>query len=180
MSTARHTLPLLVIPRRVFPSPQAKDMHDSDATEIITIGNSKIYLGAEHDASKEALVSHNIKAVVRVIPEELKIDTEDYEVLHINDVNDSPSVQISKYFNPFEEFMDKQVKEEKNILVHCHAGISRSATLVISYIMKKQNMNMNDAMQFVKSKRKQVWPNFGFCLQLMNLESTLFSKKSPI
>lgn len=173
MSTTRPPLPPLIIPRKVFSFDQSSEIHDPIATEIITIGKSKIFLGAEHDASQESVSARNIKAIVRVIPDKLTIKNDDCEVFHIDDVRDSPSVQISKYFNAFEEFVDKQINEEKNILVHCRAGISRSATLLISYLMKKNKLSMTDAMKFVKDKRRQVWPNFGFCLQLMNLETTL-------
>jgi len=33
------------------------------------------------------------------------------------------------------------------------AGISRSAAIVISYLIEKKKMNFNQALSFVKSKR---------------------------
>jgi len=46
--------------------------------------------------------------------------------------------------------------------VHCYAGVSRSATIVIAYLMAEMNMGFMDAFSFTKSKRFVVFPNFGF------------------
>jgi len=58
--------------------------------------------------------------------------------------------------------------KKKRVLVHCQAGISRSATLVIAYLIKHQKMNLKDAYLHVKSKRPQIGPNKGFIQQLMD------------
>ena len=47
----------------------------------------------------------------------------------------------------------------EKILVNCMIGSSRSATIVIAYIMWKQKMKYEDAFNFVKSKRKIINPN---------------------
>ena len=82
---------------------------------------------------------------------------------------------IKKYFAPTFEIIDKALSEGKKVLVHCQAGISRSATIVIAYIMRKQKMTMNDSLQFVHSKRKCISPNLGFCGQLMMYEKELMN-----
>jgi protein-tyrosine phosphatase len=38
------------------------------------------------------------------------------------------------------------------VFVHCAAGMSRSATIVIAYLMWKQKMLLSDAIDFVKKK----------------------------
>ena len=47
--------------------------------------------------------------------------------------------------------------QRTNVLVHCMAGVSRSATLVIAYLMKSRNVSFNEAFAIVKSKRKLVF-----------------------
>ena len=49
----------------------------------------------------------------------------------------------------------------KNVLVHCREGVSRSASIVIAYLMRKHNMSLDDALTEVKGKRKvRPSPNF--------------------
>ena len=52
-------------------------------------------------------------------------------------------------------------------------GISRSATVVIAYLIAKKGMKFNEALEFVQSKREIVDPNGGFKLQLMDYEEKL-------
>jgi dual specificity phosphatase 12 len=48
------------------------------------------------------------------------------------------------------------------VLVHCFAGVSRSATIIIAYMMQEHGMNYHSAFKFVKSKRPFINPNEGF------------------
>ncbi|KAL4487889.1 hypothetical protein ABPG72_022749 [Tetrahymena utriculariae] len=59
------------------------------------------------------------------------------------------------------------------VLVHCAAGISRSATCVIAYLMRKNNTSLRETMNYVRSKRKVICPNFGFERQLKQFEHHL-------
>jgi protein phosphatase slingshot len=45
-------------------------------------------------------------------------------------------------------------------------GISRSASVVIAYVMKAKNWNLNKALTFVKNKRNCIKPNENFLKQL--------------
>jgi protein-tyrosine phosphatase len=55
-----------------------------------------------------------------------------------------------------------------NVYIHCFAGVSRSASIVISYLMKKFNWAFYEAFQFTKKKRRFIDPNPGFVRQLKN------------
>ena len=59
------------------------------------------------------------------------------------------------------------------VLVHCQAGVSRSATIVIAYLMKTCNMNFEQSLSFVKLQRSVIDPNNGFRRQLMQFEKRL-------
>jgi len=50
--------------------------------------------------------------------------------------------------------------------VHCHAGVSRSASIVVAYLIKKHGWNPVQSLQFVKQRRERVKPNAGFWNQL--------------
>jgi len=55
-------------------------------------------------------------------------------------------------------------------LVHCHAGVSRSTTVVVAYLMVRKRWPLQKALHFVKKKRYIVEPNFGFLEQLCQFE----------
>jgi hypothetical protein len=56
------------------------------------------------------------------------------------------------------------------VLVHCQAGISRSATIVIAYCMWKERLSADAATALVSAARSAIWPNMGFKTQLREFE----------
>lgn len=59
-----------------------------------------------------------------------------------------------------------------NVLVHCVMGRSRSATLVLAYLMMKHSLSVVDAIEHVR-QRRCILPNHGFLKQLRALDITL-------
>lgn len=59
------------------------------------------------------------------------------------------------------------------MLVHCQAGISRSATICIAYLMYLKHLNLDEAFDFLKSKRSVISPNLNFMRQLAEFEAQL-------
>lgn len=53
-----------------------------------------------------------------------------------------------------------------NVLVHCHKGISRSASFVMGYLMKKNDLTWDEALSFLQMSRPIVQPNESFLQQL--------------
>ena len=62
------------------------------------------------------------------------------------------------------------------VLVHCTVGVSRSATLVLAYLMIRQNMTLVEAIKTVKDHRGII-PNRGFLRQLNGLDGILRSSR---
>lgn len=58
------------------------------------------------------------------------------------------------------------------MLVHCARGVSRSAALVLAYLMLREGLTLVEAVEAV-SGRRNILPNAGFLDQLRQLDSTL-------
>eukprot|EP00026_Physarum_polycephalum_P008965 Phypoly_transcript_09072.p1 GENE.Phypoly_transcript_09072~~Phypoly_transcript_09072.p1 ORF type:complete len:443 (+),score=47.84 Phypoly_transcript_09072:13-1341(+) len=93
-----------------------------------------------------------------------------YKVVEIEDAN---SVDIMAHFKPCMEFIDEALASGGKVLVHCRAGVSRSATVVTAYIMHKQKLNRDDGLEFVRTRRERILPNHGFYKQLGAWETSL-------
>ena len=93
-------------------------------------------------------------------------------------VNDVPSASLSGYFDKVADKVDKVRKAGGRTLIHCVAGVSRSASLVIAYLMKYHRMSLLDAYTHVKSRRAVIRPNVGFFKQLIAYEKKLFGKNT--
>ena len=84
-------------------------------------------------------------------------------------IDDSPKENIIQYFDDCLNF----IKEEGKILVHCMAGVSRSASIVIAYLMWTKKLEFEQALAEVREKRPLVGPNIGFEKQLQMFEKLL-------
>ena len=69
---------------------------------------------------------------------------------------DRENFNIGQYFELSNKFIEES-RKFTNVLIHCVAGISRSATLVAAYIMGKYNHTAHDAIAFVKRRRNKVY-----------------------
>jgi dual specificity phosphatase 12 len=90
------------------------------------------------------------------------IKREDYLELPLLD---SLGQNILEFFNICDDIIKTKIEESKQVLVYCEAGISRSATIILSYLML--NMNFNDAYSFLKEIKSDVEPNDSFKYQLI-------------
>ena len=72
----------------------------------------------------------------------------------------------------------QEISKGGKVLLHCVAGISRSATICIAYLMKHGGFNLLEAYNYTKMKRPIIKPNCGFFRQLIQYEKVLYGAGS--
>ncbi|XP_005934635.1 serine/threonine/tyrosine-interacting protein [Haplochromis burtoni] len=92
------------------------------------------------------------------------------------DIADSPVENIIRFFPMTKEFIDGCLATEGKVLVHGNAGISRSAALVIAYLMETFGMKYREAFSHVQERRFCINPNVGFVHQLQEYEAIYLAK----
>lgn len=97
--------------------------------------------------------------------------------LRIN-ISDRPNAELSKHFDEVADMIEEVRQNGGRTLIHCVAGISRSATLCLAYLMKYSGMTLREAFDHVKSIRPQIRPNTGFFQQLRCYEEARYGSTS--
>jgi len=141
-------------------------------TEII---KNKLYLGDMFDANDtDTIKNRNISCII-CVAEGLKIINTNPNVIVYNyKFTDDYNCNISLYFDEIGEI----IKKENRVLVNCAAGVSRSATIVIAYIMKYYKLDLKTVFLLVRKRRNQICPNKKFMECLLEYELSLFGKNS--
>ncbi|XP_045175129.2 dual specificity protein phosphatase 3-like [Mercenaria mercenaria] len=85
---------------------------------------------------------------------------------------DIMSFDLSKYFQKSADFIEDALAGGGKILVNCKVGASRSATIVLAFLMLKRHLPVQDAVRLVREKR-EICPNDGFLQQLCDLNERL-------
>uniref|UniRef100_A0A3Q4BGA6 Dual specificity protein phosphatase n=1 Tax=Mola mola TaxID=94237 RepID=A0A3Q4BGA6_MOLML len=87
--------------------------------------------------------------------------------------DDSPSFDLSRYFFPSADYIQSALdRAGARVFVHCAVGVSRSASLVLAYLMIHHHHTLLEAINKVK-ERRWIFPNRGFLKQLRALDMKL-------
>ncbi|XP_053306406.1 dual specificity protein phosphatase 5 [Spea bombifrons] len=137
-----------------------------------------LYLGSAHHASRcDSLASLRITALLNVSRKMADSFTDQYNYKWIP-VDDNHTADISSHFQEAIDFIDTVRCSGGRVLVHCEAGISRSPTICIAYLMKARRLRLEEAFEYIKQRRSLISPNFSFMGQLLHYESEVFSSKT--
>jgi protein-tyrosine phosphatase len=155
------------IPRKVYP------------TDILP---QFLYLGSFYDANEVTVLRElGITHVVDATSEHLSEATSGnlglaYLPIAVWDVE---GANIAEHFAEVLDFIDAARAAQGKILVHCRAGISRSSTFVMAYLMRAGHASsLSAALKTVVAQRPYVLPNPSFREQLQEYEASLFSTRS--
>ncbi|KAK4876147.1 hypothetical protein RN001_012569 [Aquatica leii] len=128
-----------------------------------------IYLGSQDCCDSEVLHKFNIEFVLSlgIEPSSLPSNVV-HKFVKCLDIPETNIIEILN--NECLNFITDATSCFKNILIHCNAGVSRSSSIVIGFLMLTNKLSYTEAFSIVKSKRHCIRPNSGFEKQLRNLE----------
>ncbi|KAI0930983.1 hypothetical protein AcV7_005016 [Taiwanofungus camphoratus] len=136
-----------------------------------------LYLGSFSAILDPALLSQNaVGALVQVLdaPWLPSMDAHAKQGLALEsyrlDILDSTSADLKPHLEAAVRWIDDRLHRGVNVLVHCQQGVSRSAAIVIAYLIFTQNMSYDSAFDLVRRKRACVKPNSGFVRALQEWE----------
>ncbi|XP_040495608.1 dual specificity protein phosphatase 8 isoform X2 [Ursus maritimus] len=133
-----------------------------------------LYLGSQKDVlNKDLMTQNGISYVLNASSSCPKPDFICESRFMRIPINDNYCEKLLPWLDKSIEFIDKAKLSSCQVIVHCLAGISRSATIAIAYIMKTMGMSSDDAYRFVKDRRPSISPNFNFLGQLLEYERSL-------
>jgi atypical dual specificity phosphatase len=92
-------------------------------------------------------------------------------------LEDDHDADLFSHLDTTTKFIGDALAGGGRVLVHCLKGISRSASVVIAYVMYSMAMTSEEATSFVKSKRGIVCPNRSFAQQLERYSVGLFKDR---
>ncbi|GFR80778.1 dual specificity protein phosphatase [Elysia marginata] len=132
-----------------------------------------LYIGdAGHSTRKELLLGFKISAILNVstscenhFPTDFR-----YKVIP---VEDSHNANLFEWFQDAILFIERERRSGGKVLVHCHGGISRSATVCLAYLMFSRHLRLDEAFDYIRARRHVISPNANFMIQLSQFETEL-------
>ncbi|XP_060527789.1 dual specificity protein phosphatase 19-like [Cylas formicarius] len=128
-----------------------------------------LYLGSQDCCDRDVLNEYGIHVVLSVgVDAPVKYAGFTYKFVECLDL---PETDLERCLADCLPFLTNSVEEGKRVLVHCNAGVSRSASIVIGYLMAKRSLGFDEAYSMVKGTRGCARPNAGFERFLRNLNT---------
>lgn len=130
---------------------------------ISEILEGRLYMGSRRDARDlERLRELGITHILNVTTDEKKHFKKEFTYLRI------PVDDGERRIGSFFDCAYRYIEEGEVVFVHSGQGVSRSATIVIAYLMRNRTWNYDTALQFVKERREIVNPHPLFVVQLQD------------
>lgn len=127
-----------------------------------------IYLGPLWSSFQGSVRRNGITHVLSIgVKPPDQVDGVEYHFFpNIEDEDESLIYEIFCDTNKIIQDFCESKMENKKLLIHCMAGVSRSATVLTAYLIRHREMTFESALRLVRDARFQVDPNPGFRKQL--------------
>ncbi|XP_049866854.1 probable dual specificity protein phosphatase DDB_G0283417 [Pectinophora gossypiella] len=139
---------------------------DTKPDDIPALIAEFLYIGSQDCTSSRVLQSYNIKNVLSL---GINLNIEENINHKFVECLDLPETDIKAVLKESLPFINNAIDRKENILIHCNAGVSRTSTVAIAYLMQYKSMNFDEAYNLVKEIRPAIQPNAGFKRQLKNM-----------
>ncbi|KAG7481785.1 dual specificity protein phosphatase 22-A-like [Solea senegalensis] len=134
-----------------------------------------LYLGNIRDAENRGSLSKNGITHILSVYNNARPVFEDMTYLCIH-AADASSQNLSQHFKECISFIHECRLNGGSCLVHCLAGVSRSTTMVVAYLMTVTPYSWEECLSAIKAVRSFVGPNDGFQQQLQEFQETQVSE----
>ncbi|KAJ0180858.1 hypothetical protein K1T71_002943 [Dendrolimus kikuchii] len=146
-----------------------ESLEDDNLDVSVDLIDDNLYLGnlacARDSKTLEKLkISHILTIDLVPLPRTI-LDRPNLKFRYIK-LADVPKEDLISNLPVTNDFIKQAIAAGGTILVHCYFGVSRSAAIVIAYVMEKYGLCYEEAFNLVKSKRRFISPNVGFVAQL--------------
>jgi len=125
-----------------------------------------LFLGGRDAASNLAsLRSLGVDSVLNATDDLPNFHEDEFNYLRIP-LSDVPEENLASHLNTAVGWLSSELSSGRSVLVHCHFGVSRSASIVIAYLMHTLRCSFEEAFKQLRLSRWSVCPNSGFTEQL--------------
>ncbi|CAD7002647.1 unnamed protein product [Ceratitis capitata] len=131
--------------------------------------NDFLYLGSQDAVNCDNINAYKLTHILSVGIETPHLANEQVQTKFLPCL-DLPETPLNAIAIPTANaFINEVRRGAGRVLIHCNAGVSRAASIVIAYLILELRMTFDDAYGLVKSKRPCIQPNVGFIKQLKKL-----------
>lgn len=139
--------------------------------DIVQIEDTHIFLGSLAAANNVYILEkNNIKHILSFLDFSPQITCPDKFSYKLFFMHDNVCQDILSSIKEVIPLIEIAAQKNENVFIHCHMGISRSVTVVVAWLMWKNNMSFAHALQKVKKQRYFAQPNYNFSNQLAQWE----------
>jgi len=157
-----------IIVERMRKKPLTESIYDHISAPFIKLTSidDTVYLGNAYNAADYYyLKNFGITGIVNACNEISNYFEDDFEYFKI-DILDINNSSIYKFFDPFISFVEGILDNNGKIMIHCYMGSSRSAILVVLYLIKYKSYSMDNSIRFITDRRKRVNINVTYIEEL--------------
>ena len=132
-------------------------------SQISNILDNLLFLGSQASTTSDIVTKRNIQNIISIGCNPLVNNVKIFKY-DVDDNGDPNNLYI--FFNHvipvIHEIINDCISKNEPILVHCQAGMSRSAAVIITWLMYNKNMSYEEAYLYVKERRPVISPNLTF------------------